>query len=210
MPNGPFAYAEGYRARVPADVAGPALLELAGDRGLEGLPASEVVASARPEQSPLHDVFEWDDATAAEEYRLEQARGLVRSVCVVVTGDDGVETRHHLFVNLRDGEGYRRVIEVRRDAPSYERLVDLAGVAQEHLPGGQGPPFGDRIHSDGFRRVISEQAGVEGIPGDVLVHVPADRLQRFEQFGVEHAKPLKLRADSTRQELFSNDFSTPL
>ena len=126
MPNGPFAYAEGYRARVPADVAGPALLELAGDRGLEGLPASEVVASARPEQSPLHDVFEWDDATAAEEYRLEQARGLVRSVCVVVTGDDGVETRHHLFVNLRDGEGYRRVIEVRRDAPSYERLVDLA------------------------------------------------------------------------------------
>lgn len=33
-----------------------------------------LVDSARPETSPVHHLFEWDDTTAGERYRLEQAR----------------------------------------------------------------------------------------------------------------------------------------
>lgn len=39
-----------------------------------------VVDAARPEDSPLHDYFTWDDTLAAEERRKDQARPLIRSV----------------------------------------------------------------------------------------------------------------------------------
>jgi len=49
------------------------------------LTASKVVDAARNPASPLHACFEWDDDVAAEGYRLEQARRLIRGVKVVVT-----------------------------------------------------------------------------------------------------------------------------
>jgi hypothetical protein len=42
----------------------------------------DVVAAARPKRSPIHRDFEWDDAAAATEYRLAQARYLLRSIQV--------------------------------------------------------------------------------------------------------------------------------
>ena len=44
-----------------------------------------VVDEARPETAPLHDRFEWDDATAGEAYRRTQAADLIRSVRIVFT-----------------------------------------------------------------------------------------------------------------------------
>src|SRR5262245_31987303 len=38
-----------------------------------------VVSEARPKNAPLHPVFEWNDSTAAHEYRLRQARAPVRA-----------------------------------------------------------------------------------------------------------------------------------
>lgn len=51
--------------------------------GKVGAPARAVVDAARPEDSPIHDQFEWDDSEAAEQYRIAQARRLVRSIEVV-------------------------------------------------------------------------------------------------------------------------------
>ena len=44
--------------------------------------ATDILDSARVESSPLHGYFEWDNAVAAEEYRLDQARAMAR--CYVV------------------------------------------------------------------------------------------------------------------------------
>jgi hypothetical protein len=43
---------------------------------------SQIVEAARDENSPLHQVFEWDDTIAAQEHRLLQARQLIRTVVV--------------------------------------------------------------------------------------------------------------------------------
>jgi hypothetical protein len=40
----------------------------------------DVVDRARPDDSPLHQHFEWKDGVAAEQYRLIQAARLIRSV----------------------------------------------------------------------------------------------------------------------------------
>lgn len=48
----------------------------------------QIVDAARNEDSPLHRFFEWDDDKAAEQYRLDQARTLLRSCQVEVTVSD--------------------------------------------------------------------------------------------------------------------------
>jgi hypothetical protein len=42
-----------------------------------------VVNAARDPASPLHDKFEWDDGVAAEQYRKEQARSLIRKLTFI-------------------------------------------------------------------------------------------------------------------------------
>lgn len=49
----------------------------------ERLTPSLVVESAKPRSSPLHDEFEWDDKKAGYEYRLAQARTLIRVIPII-------------------------------------------------------------------------------------------------------------------------------
>lgn len=58
-----------------------------------------VVEAARPEDSVLHKCFEWNDEKAAEQYRLSQARNLIR--CIVVKPESNSKTKKpiRMFVN---------------------------------------------------------------------------------------------------------------
>ena len=57
-----------------------------------------VVRLAKPARSPLHRYFTWDDARAAQEHRLTEARGLLRSIAVVHhTTDEGEEWRTRAY-----------------------------------------------------------------------------------------------------------------
>lgn len=82
-----------------------------------------VVAEARPRTSPLHSRFTWDNTKAAHEYRLWQARQLIR---VVVETIDGVKGKHEVFVSLtkdRVESGYRQMVEVLSDAELRRQLL---------------------------------------------------------------------------------------
>lgn len=73
-------------AGAPAEVIGPELERISHVHG--GLTATVVVTEAKPPDAPLHPCFTWDDATAATEYRLWEARNLIRSVYVIEDGED--------------------------------------------------------------------------------------------------------------------------
>lgn len=78
-----YVYRDGWRG--PSSLA-PDLVakELARIRRSHGALTSEaVVAAASPEAAPLHPAFEWDDSVAGLEYRLIQARKLIRAVQIV-------------------------------------------------------------------------------------------------------------------------------
>lgn len=47
--------------------------------------AAAVVEKAKAKRNPLHRHFEWDDSTAAENYRLGQARKIMRSIEIIRT-----------------------------------------------------------------------------------------------------------------------------
>lgn len=94
-------------------------------------PAAVVEAAESP-SSPLHGAFDWDDATAAHEHRLLQARAMIRAV--VVTYPD--ETPRTVYVHVREesGGGYQPMTVVARDpdlfALAIEELTDKLGSAQ--------------------------------------------------------------------------------
>ncbi len=75
----------------------------------------DVVRAARAKSSPLHSQFEWSDAKAGHEYRLWQARQLIRvTVEYIGSGEDVITA--HVFVSLTsdrkpDG-GYRSIASV--------------------------------------------------------------------------------------------------
>lgn len=59
-----------------------------------GVGVSLIVQDAAKKRSPLHEYFEWDDKVAAGNYRIEQARHLLKNINVVVkTNGDEQEVR---------------------------------------------------------------------------------------------------------------------
>lgn len=78
---------EAMNFKVPAEVAGMEIRRIEQESGGFITPAA-VVDAARPEDAPLHPVFTWDDSRAAELYRREEARHLIRSVRVLTEGGD--------------------------------------------------------------------------------------------------------------------------
>lgn len=101
-----FVYREGKRYRVSAEVAGKELDRIRRQPG--GLQARAVVDASASEEAPLHAIFEWENGKAADEYRLIQARNLIRSVQAI--GDDEVARSVYIHVpRLTVGEGnYQR------------------------------------------------------------------------------------------------------
>ena len=125
--NATFGWRPGSRIRVPAKVAGPELLRLAGDRGVEGLDPKKVVASARPTTSPLHKaIYRLSDGQAAYQHRLEIARDMLSSLVVTMTIEDRAPIQYRPFVSLQDGKGYRSAVAVEADDDLRVRRIENA------------------------------------------------------------------------------------
>lgn len=60
----------------------------------------DVLDVARPATSPIHHLFTWDDSTAAEAWRLYQARQLLRAIRIRVTDDDGSQVERRLLIAI--------------------------------------------------------------------------------------------------------------
>lgn len=74
------------------------------------LTADLVVAAAADAASPLHEHFVWDDAEAGHQYRLEQARLLIRTVRVQIVSpkhpDRTMRVRHFTHTTLGGDRKY--------------------------------------------------------------------------------------------------------
>lgn len=75
-------------------------LEFLKDQFKGELTPKDVLDDARNPNSPLHRHFEWDDGAAAEAYRMDQARGLIRAVVAIYVSDEKPATRVRAFVHI--------------------------------------------------------------------------------------------------------------
>jgi hypothetical protein len=123
------------------------------------LTAEQVVEEARPQSSPLHGCFEWDDSKAAESWRIEQARDLIKRVKIVVEIEDK-KIRVVAYVRDSDKEatqpGYRALMriekrcaravvaeELERVSELLDRAAKIAATRSDDLPRG----FADKIEA---------------------------------------------------------------
>jgi hypothetical protein len=99
-----------------------AITEKAGGK----LTPKAVVDTARDDKHPLHPHFEWNDAAAAESYRLDQARNLIRVIRVEDEVSEEGSTRAFLSVNSDDGVAYRPLDTVKRSSDLQLALMKQA------------------------------------------------------------------------------------
>lgn len=147
-----YRWAAGSHIKADAQAVGEELQRLQRDNGARLTPRV-VLEAARDGASPLHPCFEWDDMRAAEMYREDQARHIVRCVRVVTQSGEQ-ETLTRAFVNvvevideeeqhgyvpmarvLSDAELYRQVLEraaadLRSWEERYEQFADLAQIGR--------------------------------------------------------------------------------
>lgn len=87
----------------------------------------DVVEAARNPESPLHDQFEWDDTEAANKYRTDQARTLIRAVRVhMVVNQIPVSTIGYVRdpTSDADAQGYVSVTRLRNDPNGAKAALD--------------------------------------------------------------------------------------
>jgi len=84
-----YEFKSGSHLRGDAQAVGERLEQIRQRR--TGLTPEAVVKDARSEASVLHALFEWDDAKAANRYRLDQAGHIIRCITVQV---EEVESEH--------------------------------------------------------------------------------------------------------------------
>jgi hypothetical protein len=90
----------------------------------------DVVEFARNEDTALHSQFEWDDTEAAHQYRLDQARRVIRLAITIVRTPDA-DRAVPLYVSLMPdralaGGGYRPLIDVLTQREKREQLLRQA------------------------------------------------------------------------------------
>lgn len=78
-----------------------------------------VVQDAKSAKSPLHDQFEWDDSEAARQWRLQQARDLIRSVRIEIEVNERIVSTVCYVRDPRaasEEQGYVEVQKLRTEA----------------------------------------------------------------------------------------------
>lgn len=98
--------------------------------------AEQVVEAATPATHPLHPQFEWDDTVAGNQWRLKQARAMLRVTVYMRKSDDG-RVRIPVFTSLpsdRGTNGYRPTEAVIEDPDmELERDLDVLRRAESIL-----------------------------------------------------------------------------
>jgi hypothetical protein len=84
-----------------------------------------VVEVARPSDAPLHAAFEWDDTTAAEAYRENQARNLLAKLVVSYRKTDG---------SLTQPTRYLVKLQARPDEDAEDETLEAATQPHVYIP----------------------------------------------------------------------------
>ena len=131
---GDYEWKPPYSSSVPAPVFMAEFEKLAAESNAP-VTARELVEHARPVTCVIHDIFEWDDQRAAEEYRVIQARQAMNHVAVRVVG--GTVFREPIviraIINVREetNRGYISMIRALSDEDiSHQMLLSSLREAQ--------------------------------------------------------------------------------
>lgn len=99
MTSEEYAWKQNAQVNLDAQVVGTLFKDMAQTNG--GLTPGLVVEHAKPDDSILHGYFTWDDQQAGHNWRMEQARYLIRQLVVVKIADSKAPDPVRAFVSVR-------------------------------------------------------------------------------------------------------------
>lgn len=93
------------------------------------LKAVDVIEFAKDPKTALHSRFEWDDTQAGHQYRLIQARHIIKQVYITIPERENIE--YQVFVSMPDDRklpdgGYRTLVDVMSDEEMRKKLLAQA------------------------------------------------------------------------------------
>jgi hypothetical protein len=111
---------------IAAQVVGEAIAEMEAIHG-ECKPP-HFVEAAKPKESPLHPLIEWDNWKAADAYRLHQARQVINSVIVIRVDNHELAKPIQAFVNITQGDsrGYVSTVFAMGDEEKRNTILENA------------------------------------------------------------------------------------
>jgi len=147
-----YKWREGFNQPVKAEIVGQVFEEIEKKKGV--VTKELFLEASRPEDSPTHKMFIWDDAIAAEKYRLSISQRIITQLDVeIITETKEEKTFVPAFLNnKKDKEGaeYKNVVvtlqnqetrdivieRLRRDIEAlterYKMIDELADILQEY------------------------------------------------------------------------------
>ncbi|MDF2622022.1 MAG: hypothetical protein K0S00_4681 [Xanthobacteraceae bacterium] len=159
-----FEFSQGTRFQAGAALDAKSVgehLELLRQQQHGELTPEDVLKDAENPNSPLHSFFEWSDTEAARQYRLHQARGLIRAVVAIYTSDDRPAVRTKAYVHIPEPgaphyreaghamsqtktrqmvlqRAWRELQQWRaryKDLKEFSELFEVIDDVEKHLPG---------------------------------------------------------------------------
>ena len=87
-----------YNYSLDANIVGKALEEIESEHG--EVTAKLLLEKARPQNSELHCLFEWNNKEAAERWRLEKAKKIITAIAVTYENDNKEPITVRAFANV--------------------------------------------------------------------------------------------------------------
>lgn len=131
------SWKKGYHSKIKPDIAFNELEKIKKSNG-GVLTAGIVLLKATKKTSKLHKAFEWDNSKAAAEYRLTQARSMLRSIEVIYPESPKQQPHRHYITTkepAKDNQPTRNIYlttkEILQDPIARDEL--LGGAIREAL-----------------------------------------------------------------------------
>ena len=98
--------------------------------------ASVLVEESKPKDAPLHDAFEWNDKKAGKEYRLWQARKIIRTTKIILDEKEEILVNVPVIKTKEEGE-YKPASVVVQKLDEYtlalEKAIDMLNAARKRV-----------------------------------------------------------------------------
>ena len=96
----------------------------------EEVKPEQVLEKAKSKSSELHKCFDWNDSSAAEKFRLIQARDVIRHLVVIRHDNEQKQEPVQFRVMLKNersnDSGYKQTILMVKDEDEYRKLLEQA------------------------------------------------------------------------------------
>lgn len=111
--------------KADAQKIGEALAAIS-DRSDGYLVPHAIVEEARDKKSVLHQHFEWKDDIAAQKYRMDQARAMIRCINVASPSTESGVIRAFVSIREKSGVAYRTMADVLNSADLQSKVLAAA------------------------------------------------------------------------------------